>query len=74
MVASGGPITGRNSPELNLDWSVDNPDKDTLRYRVYYRLVGMGEWYDLLPPDEVLTKTSYKWDTAALPEGRYGSR
>lgn len=71
VVASGGPITGRNSPELNLDWSVDNPDKDALRYRVYYRLVGMGEWYDLLPPDEVLTKTTYKWDTAALPEGRY---
>jgi hypothetical protein len=71
MVASGGPVTGRSNPEVSLDWNVDNPDKDTLRYRVYYRLVGTDTWYDLLPADEVLTKTSYKWDTAALPEGRY---
>jgi hypothetical protein len=71
MVASGGPVTGRNNPELSLDWNVDNPDKDTLRYRVYYRLAGATVWYDMLPQDEILTKTSYKWDTSALPEGRY---
>lgn len=74
MVASGGPVTGRSNTELSLDWSVDNPDKDTLRYRIYYRLVGKSNWYDLLPTDEVLTKTSYKWDTSALPEGRYRIR
>ncbi len=71
MVASGGPVTGRSNPELGLDWNVDNPDKDTLRYRIYYRLVGSNTWYDMLPLDEVLTKTSHKWDTSALPEGRY---
>lgn len=71
MVASGGPVTGRSNAELSLDWNVDNPDKDTLRYRVYYRLVGTNAWYDMLPLDEVLTKTSYKWDTSSLPEGRY---
>jgi hypothetical protein len=71
MVASGGPVTGRSNPEVSLDWNVDNPDKDTLRYRIYYRLVGTNTWYDVLPLDEVLTKTSYKWDTSALPEGRY---
>ena len=71
IVASGGPVTGRGNPELSVDWSVDNPDKDTLRYRVYYRVVGTNVWYDMLACDEVLTKTSYKWDTATLPEGRY---
>lgn len=71
IVASGGPITARSNPEVSLDWSVDNPDKDTLRYRIYYRQVGSNTWYDLLPLDEILTKTSYKWDTASLPEGRY---
>ncbi|HEY5954985.1 MAG TPA: hypothetical protein VIV60_00480, partial [Polyangiaceae bacterium] len=71
IVASGGPVSGRGNPELNVDWNVDNPDKDTLRYRVYYRLVGTNDWYDMLPADEVLTKTNYKWDTASLPEGRY---
>jgi hypothetical protein len=71
VVASGGPISGRGNPELTVDWSVDNPDKDALRYRVFYRLVGTNDWYDMLPKDEVLTKTSYKWDTSALPEGKY---
>lgn len=71
IVASGGPVTARGNPEINLDWSVDNPDKDTLRFRLYYRLLGTNVWYDLLPTDEILTKTSYKWDTSALPEGRY---
>jgi hypothetical protein len=71
MVASGGPIVGRGNPELSVDWSIDNPDKDTLRYRVYYRVVGSNVWYDMLPSDEVLTKTNYKWDTSALPEARY---
>ena len=69
--ASGGPITGRVSPEVNLEWQVDNPDKDTLRYRVKYQPVGTGVWYELLEPNEVLSKTSYKWDTATVPEGRY---
>lgn len=74
IVASGGPISGRSNPELNLDWTVDNPDKDTLRFRLQYRLSGTNAWYDLLPPDEILTKTNYKWDTSSLPEGRYRIR
>lgn len=71
MISSGGPVTGRANPELNVDWSTDNPDKDALRYRVYYRQVGMDTWFDMLSADEVLTKSSFKWDTANLPEGRY---
>jgi hypothetical protein len=71
VVASGGPITGRASTEVNLEWQVDNPDKDSLRYRLKYKLLGTDTWYNLLPPNEVLSKTSYKWDTSTLPEGRY---
>ena len=69
--ASGGPITGRASTDINLDWQVDNPDRDSLRFRIKYQLLGTGDWYDLLDPDDVLTKTSYKWDTSTFPEGRY---
>ena len=71
VVASGGPISGHASPELNLEWQVNNPDKDTLRYRVKYQMLGTKTWYDLLQSSEILSKTSYKWDTTALPEGRY---
>lgn len=74
IVASGAPISSRSNPELNLEWSVDNPDKDTLRYRLYYRMASTKDWYELLPPTEVLTRTSYKWDTSTLPEGRYRVR
>jgi len=71
VAASGGPITGRASSEMNLEWQVDNPDKDALRYRVKYQALGTAVWYDLLQPNEVLSKASYKWDTSTVPEGRY---
>ncbi len=71
---SGGPITKKPDTKVKLTWKVDNPDKDELRYRVDYRLIGTGTWYDMLKPDEVLTKTEYTWDTADLPEGRYRVR
>ncbi len=71
---SGGPITKKPDTKVKLSWKVDNPDKDALRYRLHYRLVGTTSWYDMLKPDEVLTKTEYNWDTADLPEGRYRVR
>jgi len=72
--ASGGPVSKKSGTTLNLKWKVDNPDKDELRYRVEYRLVGTTTWYDMLDPRETLTKTSYSWETADLPEGRYRVR
>jgi len=71
---SGGPITKKPDTKVKLKWKVDNPDKDELRYRVDYRLIGTKAWYDMLKPDEVLTKNEYTWDTADLPEGRYRVR
>lgn len=69
--ASGGPISRKPETQLNISWKVDNPDKDELRYRLKYRMVGTNTWYDLTKPNEKLTKDSYTWDTADLPEGRY---
>jgi hypothetical protein len=72
--ASGGPIDAKPDATVKLSWKVDNEDKDELRYRLEYRLVGTTVWYDLLKPKEVLKSTSYSWDTADLPEGRYRVR
>src|SRR5688572_2124335 len=69
--SSGGPIAKRSDTNLNLTWKIDNPDKDELRYRLRYRLLGSNTWYDLTKPDERLSKESYVWDTSDLPEGRY---
>lgn len=71
---SGGPVTKRAETSLNLTWKIDNPDKDELRYRLQYRLLGTNDWFDLLKPGEKLSKESYNWETADLPEGRYRVR
>ena len=71
---SGGPVTRKPESKLSISWKVDNPDKDEMRYRLQYRLVGTAAWYDLTRRDEVLTKESYEWDTSTLPEGRYRVR
>jgi len=71
---SGGPVAKKPDAKLALSWKTDNPDKDELRYRLQYRLVGTTTWYDLTRREEILTKESYDWDTATLPEGRYRVR
>src|SRR5690606_36367751 len=72
--ASGGPQTTSVQHEVDLEWRVDNPDKDVLRFRLAYQLLGSETWIDMLRPQERLTKTSYTWDTSSLPEGRYRVR
>jgi hypothetical protein len=71
---SGGPVTRKPEAKLAISWKIDNPDKDEMRYRLQYRLVGTATWYDLTRRDEVVTKESYDWDTSTLPEGRYRVR
>ncbi|HEY4103273.1 MAG TPA: fibronectin type III domain-containing protein, partial [Polyangiaceae bacterium] len=72
--SSGGPVTHKPDSSISLSWKVDNPDKDDLRFRLQYRQVGSQTWFDLLKPQEKLTKESYSWETADLPEGRYRVR
>ncbi|HKO49254.1 MAG TPA: hypothetical protein VJV79_16085 [Polyangiaceae bacterium] len=72
--SSGGPVTRKPETTIALSWKVDNPDKDDLRYRLQFRQVGSNTWFELLKPQEKLTKESYSWDTADLPEGRYRLR
>jgi hypothetical protein len=71
LVASGGPITETRDTKVNLTWKVDNPDKDELRYRVQYRLVGTTTWYDLLKPGEKLGQLQLGY--SGSPEGRIAS-
>jgi hypothetical protein len=68
---SGGPLSPLADGKVTLSWQVDNPDKDELRYRLAYRMVGTTNWYEILDPHEKLTKDSYTWDTSSLPEGQY---
>ncbi len=74
VATSGAPITAKPESKVDLKWKVDNPDKDELRYRLQYRLVGTTTWYLLTKPTEKLTKESYSWETSDLPEGEYRVR
>lgn len=71
---SGSPLDGKRSPKVKLSWKVDNPDEDSLRYFVEYRLEGSKTWFDALEPGEVHTSSSFDWNTEDLPEGKYRVR
>jgi hypothetical protein len=74
VVSSGGPVSEKPSSKIKLSWEVTNPDEDSLRYRVSYQLAGQSDWVDAHESTEVLTGTSWDWDTEDLPEGRYRVR
>jgi hypothetical protein len=63
-----------NSKELDLKWKVDNPDDDTLRFRLWYQALGEKIWRPITKEDEVQTSTRYTWDTESVPEGIYRIR
>jgi outer membrane protein assembly factor BamB len=56
---------------LNLSWTVDNPDRDPLRYRIGYREERQEPWRDMFGEDVVLTEAKYTWDTGSIPDGYY---
>ena len=56
---------------LNLSWTVTNPDKDPLRFRIAYREEGQAAWRDMFGEDTVLTDAKYTWDTDSIPDGHY---
>ena len=63
-----------NERELSLSWTVDNPDDDDLRYRLWYRTVGEKLWRPITRDDTVLESKHYTWKTGAVPEGWYQIR
>ena len=71
---SSGGKAAKPSTTVNLKWETENPDKDELRYRVWYRLEGQSQWRDAIKPGEIHTKSDLDWDTSSLPEGLYRVR
>jgi hypothetical protein len=67
---SGGDLPEAKS-KVKLNWKVNNTDNDTLRFRLFYRFEDSSVWRPILPANEILSKTTYDWDTAGLPEGTY---
>lgn len=59
---------------VKVSWKSENPDNDSLRYRISFKREGTNTWREASRPDEMVTKTEYDWETLALPEGRYRVR
>jgi sugar lactone lactonase YvrE len=66
---------GTNSSSIyKLRWKVDNPDGDTLRYRLAWKREENAGWRSLLRDSDVLTSMDYSWDTEGVPDGYYRVR
>ena len=57
-----------------VEWKIDNPDEDKLRYRLYQRPEGRKDYRPILRESEILTRTSYDWNTDGIPDGYYRVR
>jgi hypothetical protein len=62
------------SSNYKLRWKVDNPDNDSLRYRLYVAHEGTTRYRALLRESDPLTGTEYTWDTDAVQDGYYRLR
>jgi len=60
------PKTG--DKKLTVKWKVNDPNKDSMEYTVYYKGVNEQNWKLL---KEELKTTSYSWDSTSMPDGRY---
>ncbi|MDH5675545.1 MAG: hypothetical protein OEZ06_25710 [Myxococcales bacterium] len=59
------------SSVYEVAWKVDNPDKDQLRYRLFFRPEGKDFARPLLEEHETHTSEKYDWDTTGIPDGYY---
>ena len=66
---SGPPKnSGNQSKQWTVQWKVEDLNKDTLQFAVYYKGIEETNW-KLLKKE--LTTSSYGWDTTSMPDGRY---
>lgn len=70
-VVASGSTKPRPSSTYKLSWDVDNPDRDKLLYRLYYRTAGETSWHPILKHDQMWFETKYDWETETLAEGLY---
>jgi hypothetical protein len=59
------------TPKIKIKWKVDNPDKDQLVYRLFYREEMGLTWRSLGNANEPLKKTEFEWDTEPVADGFY---
>lgn len=75
---SGIPASGSDVPKkeasIKISWKTDNPDNDTLRYRLWFRREESATWRPLTKDEDPISASDYSWNTEALAEGWYRVR
>jgi hypothetical protein len=61
------------TPKIKITWKVENPDNDSLVYRVYARQE-MGLTWRKISGHEPLEKAELEWDTEPVADGHYRIR
>ena len=68
--SSRGSSSANASPKRwNIGWKVEDANKDTLQFFVYYSAVGDDENWQLLKKE--LAAPSYAWDITSIADGEY---
>jgi hypothetical protein len=72
----GGPPTPAasrppKSTLVKIRWKVENPDGDTLNYKLFVREEKDPVWKPLGGPEPMIGKVEFDWQTEAIPDGHY---
>jgi hypothetical protein len=59
-----------SSSAHRIAWLANDPDGDTLVFRLFYQRAGDKAWMPISTPAP-LTKTEYVWETESVPDGWY---
>ena len=69
---SGGDGSSRKT-KFELAWEAEDPNRDTLAYRLAIRKEEWPAWVAIGGPEPISEKT-YEWDTTTVPDGVYRLR
>ncbi|MFC1474615.1 hypothetical protein ACFLQK_01100 [bacterium] len=64
-----GTVTVSNV--ITFRWQAEDPDSDTLRYKLEFRKMPAQGWVEI---DDRLYGVEYKWQTESFPDGTYEAR
>jgi len=71
---AGTTAVSANKSSILINWDIDNPDGDRLRYRVFYAREGQTRYLPVQREDEILDKNELRWETLSVPDGHYRVR
>ncbi len=72
VVGPSAVLTGAQRPgQVRIAWRIENPDNDTVSYRVYFREDDEKNWRPLGGTDPIVGKQEYLWNTEGVPDGHY---